>query len=234
MHNSLCCLSFSFITTPPPRPPFFVPRLLLCVEMQIPKIKAAWNAEPSRAGKLPRESFGPLSKEKKQKREQKNLCCISHRFLVYFSSEVNACCACILGLLLDNQMYPDAINALRMHLSDKSLAAPASNVLTASKPLLIEIPGLSVPPTRPSSPLASIIYPHHPLSCRDYLHASPSSATSDPRVPRVYLRFVLDVCLLPAPASGLHMYVTPSNSEVKKRSTVKLPAPKSSACRQLK
>lgn len=37
-------------------PLFFVLRLSF-VEIKIPKIKAIWNAEPSRGRKLPRESF---------------------------------------------------------------------------------------------------------------------------------------------------------------------------------
>lgn len=38
-------------------PLFFVLRLSF-VEIKIPKIKAIWNAEPSRGRKLPKESFG--------------------------------------------------------------------------------------------------------------------------------------------------------------------------------
>lgn len=81
---------------------------------------------------------------------------------------------CVLfRLRLDNRTYPDDIKAMQMHVADKSLPAPASNSLTTPKPLLIEILQLSVPPNCPSSPLSNIIYHHHPLSCRDYLNASP-------------------------------------------------------------
>ena len=52
---------------------FFIIRLSY-VDIKIPKIKAAWNAETSRGRKLPRASFGhaaPFEKEGKDKKKKK-------------------------------------------------------------------------------------------------------------------------------------------------------------------
>ena len=84
--------------------PFFVLRLSF-VEIKIPKIKATWNAEPTRGRKLPRESFGHAAnfdqEGKQNKTKQKNpLLYVTEVLLFFFFFSSHLCVpVCILGLI---------------------------------------------------------------------------------------------------------------------------------------
>lgn len=129
----------------------------------MPKIKAAWNAESSHGGKLPRESFGPIANfEQEETQKRKNLCCIGPWGFCFFLILrcVNVCV--YFRLLRYKQTYPVDVSAVQMHIQGKSLPAPTSNPLAPPSLSWIEILELPMPQTVPLqlSPTSLIITVH--------------------------------------------------------------------------